>query len=104
MLSGNTNLTFILSDGTVTILCIFLLYRHHMELTKNGFAKFKTELGKNKKKYFDENKLRNFDEPEDGLDGLMQVNSILKLCNIHASFMYSSLKCMMNDRLKARPN
>ena len=49
-----------------------------MSLTKNGFGKFETKLTKNKKKYFDgSNKLRNFDEPEDGLDALMQVNSIL---------------------------
>ena len=59
-----------------TLFCIFLLYRHHMSLTKNGFGKFETKLTKNKKKYFDgSNKLRNFDEPEDGLDALMQVNS-----------------------------
>ena len=49
-----------------------------MSLTKNGFGKCETKLTKNKKKYFDgSNKLRNFDEPEDGLDALMQVNSIL---------------------------
>ena len=56
-----------------------------MKLERKGFGDFEAKLDKNKDKFFKKNHkgklegtLGNFDEPEDGLDALMQVSAMHK--------------------------